>query len=396
MRQSNANRRLAGLVVGAVLLVSGCGSTGSGVDPVSEAMTRTLGQIRTDQGEPWGVSVPGLAAAAIVTPGDEESLRSDVSGAADPPGDAPLAADDRFHVGSITKTFTAALIMQLDQSGDLSLDDTVDTWLDYPGGADVTVEMLLGHTSGLPDFSGMPGHRRSATPEESIALAATGTPLFRPGERWSYSNTNYIMLGVIAEAVTGVAWEEQVRERFFEPLSLTDTYVWEGTARPPTVAGSRMSCGEPGEPRCVPRPGFTVVPVTDGFDWTVAWSAGAIVSTPADLATWMDALVAGDVLDSEHRALMTTPTPQSVEALAELPPFGRLRWSGAGLGLLQYEVSGFGTGWGHEGNINGFVSNAVHMTESGHSVAVTSNFLQTDAFAALGDLVAAVGAVSKD
>lgn len=130
--------------------------------------------------------------------------------------------------------------------------------------------------------------------------------------------------------------------------------------------------------------------MTDGFDWTVAWSAGAIVSTPADSATWLDALVAGDVLDAQHRELMTTPTPQSEIALAELPPFGNLTWSAASLGLFRYDIAGVGFGWGHEGNINGFVSNAVHMAESGDTVVVASNFLQTDAFAALGDLVAAV------
>ena len=390
------NRLLTVLAAGVLLLVAGCSTSGTEVDPVSQAMSATLTEIRVDQGRPWGVTVPGIAAAAIVTSGSPESLRSEVSGAGDPPGDTPLGAGARFHIGSITKTFTAALIMQLDQSGELSLDDPVSRWLEYPGGADVTIAMLLGHTSGLPDFSDLPGHRRAATPEESIVLAATGEPLFAPGTQWSYSNTNYIMLGLIAEAVTGATWEDQIRARFFEPLSLTDTYVWEGTARPPTVAGSRMRCGEPGEPACVPRPGFTLVPVTDGFDWTVAWSAGAIVSTPADTARWLDALLAGDVLDAEHRELMTTPTPQSVEVLAKLPSFGNVTWSAAGLGMFQYDISGVGTGWGHEGNINGFVANAVHMTESGQSIVVASNFLQTDAFAALGDLVAAVDAAAAE
>jgi D-alanyl-D-alanine carboxypeptidase len=369
---------------------AGCGASDTTDTSVSEAVSVTMEQIRVDQGQPWGVEIPGLAAAVRLGPQAQRRSFRLVSGVADPPRETPLVDDDRFHVGSITKTFTAALIMQLDQSGRLSLDDTIDTWFDYPGGDGVTVEMLLGHTSGLPDFSDMPGHRRTATPRESIALAATGQPLFEPGTQWSYSNTNYILLGLIAEEVTGRTWEEELQVRFFEPLALEDTYIWTGDAMPPTADGSRMQCGEKDEPTCVPRPGFAIVPVTDGFDWTVAWSAGAIVSTPADIATWLDALVAGDVLDAQHRELMTTPTPQSEIALAELPPFGNLTWSAASLGLFRYDIAGVGFGWGHEGNINGFVSNAVHMAESGDTVVVASNFLQTDAFAALGDLVAAV------
>lgn len=393
MRRISTRVRI-GAAVSVLLLVaaasSGCSSSADANSAVSQALTETLTQIRAEQGEPLAITLPGVAAAALTKSGDKQILSSEVSGPANPPGDTPLLADERFHIGSLTKTFTAALIMQLDQAGQLSLSDPISTWLDYPGGENITVEMLLGHTSGLPDFSEMSGQSRTATPQESIALAATGTPLFAPGSEWAYSNTNYTMLGVIAEEVTGKPWADEVQQRFFEPLGLSNTYVWQGTEQPPTADGSRLSCGEEGEPKCVQQPGFTVLPVTDGFDWTVAWSAGAVVSTPADVVTWMQALVVGDVLDAEHRQLMTTPTPQSQAALAQLPPYGSLTWTGAGLGLLQYEIAGQGVGWGHSGGINGFTSNAVHMTNSGQTVAVTSNFQQTETYSALGALVTAV------
>ena len=105
------------------------------------------------------------------------------------------------------------------------------------------------------------------------------------------------MLGVIAERVTGSTWAEQVRSRFLEPLALTSTYVWDGKTQPPTVDGSRLDCGYRGEPKCVKQPGFNIVPVADGFDWSVAWSAGAVVSTSTDLARWVNALIDGNVLD---------------------------------------------------------------------------------------------------
>ncbi len=379
----------------AATLAVACSSQPDSAGSVESALDETVIQIRSSQGEPWGITLPGLAAAAIAGPDDGDRVPRVVSGSSDPPGNTELIPSDRFHVGSVTKTFTAALIMQLDQSGELSLSDPISNWIRYPGGSKITVEMLLGHTSGIPDFSELPGRKRTDTPEQSIALASRTKRLFAPGSQWSYSNTNYTMLGVIAERATGATWADQVRSRFFEPLALSETYVWEGEPRPRTVDGSRLNCGYPGEPKCVQRPGFEIVPVTDGSDWTVAWAAGAIVSTPSDLARWIDQLVGGEVLDAEHRRLLTSPTPQSIEALSGSPSYGAVRWTGGSLGLLRYEIDGQGTGWGHEGSINGFVSNVVRMDESGRSVAVASNFLQTDSFAALGELVTAVNDAAR-
>jgi len=298
---------------------------------------------------------------------------------------------DRFHIGSITKTFTAALILQLDQERRLSLDDPISTWFDFPGGNRITVRMLLGHTSGIADFTDDPGYRAKQEPADLISIAARLPPVFAPGESWAYSNTNYTMLGVVSEQVTGRSWGEEVEARFLTPLGLTDTYLWQGRARPRTVDGSRVACGAAGEPDCDPaRSGLALIPIPDGPDWTIAWSAGGLVSTPADVARWMRALVAGNVLDSRRRALMTTATPQSIAALRTLPAFGNLRWTGAGLGLFRYEVERRGTGWGHEGLIDGFTANAAHMIDAGMTVAVTSNFQMTDSFTALGEIVAAL------
>ena len=372
-----------------LLLMAACSDQPGTTGQVETVLRDAVEQIRATQDQAYGIVVPGLAAAAIIDGDDSTPVPAVASGAANPPGDTPLTTADRFLVGSITKTFTAALIMQLDQSGQLSLADPISNWISFPNGQNITLAMLLGHTSGIPSFDDLPGHTRDATPEQSIALAAQHPPLFPPGASWSYSNTNYVILGVIAGQVTRSTWDDEIRRRFFEPLQLNDTYVWTGTGKPPTASGSVLECTRAGEPSCA------IVPVTDGFNWIAAWASGSVVSTPSDVARWMKALLAGDVLDAAHLALLTTATPQSVAVLSAKPAFGPLRWTGDGLGLLRYEIEGQGTGWGHEGGIEGFVANVVHMNDSNRIVAMASNFETVDAFEVIGRLVVATGTLDR-
>ncbi len=362
---------------------------------VETELDSVVAELRAAGTETWGVPVPGLAAAVMAEDLGDRPV-SVVSGSADPPGDLPLEVSDRFHVGSATKTFTAALIMKLDEEGKLSLDDPISRWIDYENGSNITVEMLLAHTSGIPDFVGVSGRSPEDTPEDSISFVAQSSADFEPGEGWNYSNTNYIMLGLIAEQVAGKPWEDLIVDQFVEPLGLTDTYVWTGEPRGPSVDGSRMACSKPGEPECdPPERDIDLLAVTDGFDWKVAWSAGAIVSTPSDLARWVRELVSGDVLDAEHRELLTTPTPQSVESLMGAQTAnsgsgasgGSMEWTGYSLGLCRFEVPDEGVGWGHTGVIDGFVSNVAHMVDSGYTVSLTSNFEYFDMRDGLGNIV---------
>lgn len=382
MRRTVGTRR--GVLTILLLVVVSLGAcTDERVSRPGDELSATLIQIRQSNASAWDVEVPGIGASVGSGTGEVVSA---VSGAADPPGATALQSGDRFHVGSVTKTFTAALILMLDQEGKLSLDSPISNWIQYPGGDEITVRMLLGHTSGIPDFTDSPDLTRRENPEQAVALAAEMSPLFAPGASWSYSNTNYTMLGMISEIVSSESWERQVVAKFIEPLDLDSTYLWSGTPQGPTVTGSRQACGYPSEPECIPTPGLATLPVVDGEDWTLAWAAGSLVSTPADLANWMAQLVGGDVLDDEHRRLMMTATPQSEIALANLPAFGPTRWSGMGLGLMRYEVDGVGSAWGHEGTINGFVANAAYFTKPQVAVAVTSNFAMADSFAALGQV----------
>jgi D-alanyl-D-alanine carboxypeptidase len=388
---------LAGLV--AVCAIAACGDGGGseiaagGVDPPAE-LTAELGEIRELQGAPWGVTVPGLAATVTAGDGDELGSTTAVSGEADPPGTTPLSQDDRFHVGSVTKTFTAALIMQLDQDGLLSLDDSISNWVDLPDGDAITVEMLLGHTSGLPEYYELPGGSDETTPEQAIALVADAPLLATPGSAFSYANTNYLLLGSIAERVTDSTWEQEIRNRFIEPFGLADTYVWTGEAQGPTITGARSECDYEGEPSCEPPRPLPLAPVVDSTFWANSWAAGALVSTPADLARWMRALVMGEVVDRDHVDLMTTPSPESIESFAELPLAGPLRLVGMGQGLATYEIDGLGTGFGHNGQVPGFVSNVAHLPDASLTVAVAANFEQADNLELLGQV--AVAATTAD
>ena len=360
--------------------------------PCPPTLESLLVNLRESQGAPWGITVPGLAAAVVTGVADHLEVVEAVSGSSNPPANTPLELGDRFHVGSVTKTFIAALIMQLVQEGKLSLSDPISRWITFPDGDTITVSMLMGHTSGIRSSDELPGFTRLLSPEQCIALAAAVPLVFAPGSSWAYSNTNYAILGVIAEKTSGSTWENALRERFFIPLGLHDTYVWSGHAEGSTVDGSRLNCGASGESPCVPGPGFTLVAEDDGFAWTVAGAAGALVSTPADIARWMNALVGGNVVDKQHLDLMITPTPQSVEVLALLPKFGSMRWTGVGLGLFCFEIDGVGTGYGHSGLINGFTANVAHVPAIGVTVGFTSNFQQINSIEALGDLIIHVAA----
>jgi len=352
-------------------------------------LTATLDGLRTTLVAPWGVTVPGIAATVTTNEDDQVGETTAVSGVADPPGTSPLTDRDRFHVGSVTKTFTAALIMQLDQDGELSLDDSISNWVDFPDGDAITVEMLLGHTSGIPEFFELPGATDDMTAQEAIDLAAGAEPLSEPGAAFSYANPNYLLLGFIAEAVTGSTWAQEVQTRFFEPLGLTDTYVWTGEAQGPTITGARSECDYEGEASCDPPRPLPLVPVVDSTFWANVWAAGALVSTPADLARWMRALVMGEVVDRDHVDLMTTPSPESIQSFAELPPAGPLRLVGMGHGLATYEIDGLGTGFGHNGQVPGFVSNVAHLPDASLTVAVAANFEQADNLELLGQVAVA-------
>jgi D-alanyl-D-alanine carboxypeptidase len=176
-----------------------------------------------------GEGAPGALAVVRTRSG----IRSAASGFASRRPRIAMAADDRFVVGSITKTFVATAVLQLVAEGKLRLDDPVERWLPglVPNGRAITIRELLDHTSGLFDYvDDKPFVRtliahpaRFWPPRRLVAVATSHPPLFPPGQGWWYSNTNYILLGLIAEAAGGTTIQRQLEQRLFGPLHLSET-----------------------------------------------------------------------------------------------------------------------------------------------------------------------------
>ena len=212
-----------------------------------------------------------------------------------------LAPDDRFRIASVTKAFTDAVVMELVEEGMLPLDDTVEDWA--PGllaeGDSITVRQLLGHTSGLPDYTKDDGFIEAfvagedLTPRQIVSFVSSEPLAFEPGTTYEYSDTDNIVLGLIIEFATGSSYEEELRTRVLEPLDLQDTVLPEGTAMPdPHARGYQYEPGSEGggEPEDV----FTAL------DPSAAWASGALVSTPSNLSRFFGDLLSGQLIGEEE------------------------------------------------------------------------------------------------
>lgn len=296
---------------------------------------------------------------------------------------SPMPWNARFRIGSFTKPFVAATLLQLVGEHRVALQDTVDRWL--PGvvrghgndGRRITVRELLQHTSGLPDYlqpSTLPwvfdreGFLRNRfttiTPAQAVALAMRFPPNFPPGTQWRYSNTNYILAGMIIQRITGHTWQQEVQSRIVQPLGLHDTYT------PVTSAGIPGPHAE-GYER-FPGPGATPEDPKFGepVDVTVqnpsyAGAAGEIISSTDDANRFLKALVTGRVLRPAQLAEMETTVPASEF---------QSNWPGAryGLGLLWIPNS-CGGSWAHGGDIPGFQTRNGVSADGSRSVTVSMN-----------------------
>ncbi len=262
----------------------------------------------------------------------------------------PMRYSDRLRVGSVTKTFTAAVILQLVDEGVLVLDDPADDWVaDLELGAGVTIRRLLNHTSGLYNYTDdaafLASVAESATPREVIAFARAHGQVFEPGTSWLYSNTGYYVLGLVIEAATGSPYHEVVRERLLDPLGLADSFFEDFE---PVVGG--MADGHVGG-----REG------TDLIHMSWAWAAGGLVSTGDDLCRWADALFAGDVVPATLLGEMLEPDVASVLAHDDY-----------GLGIMRRTQSGTYLA-GHTGSTMGFRGELFFDLETGACVALLTN-----------------------
>lgn len=278
-----------------------------------------------------------------------------------------MEATDRYRIASVTKTFVATIVLQLAAEGRLRLGDPVDRWLPglVPNGRSITLHELLNHTSGLFNYdqdrawvkSRIVHPGRSWSPQELVAIATSHRPLFPPGTSWSYSSTNYILLGLVIEAVTGTKLERQLHERLFKPLALASTSYPAGTA----IEG-RVAHGYLGSAPGLPIPAGQLLDVTSILSPS-AWGAGQIVSNADDLTRFFAALLEGRLLLAAQLAAMKTRVIGFHDELGVRVEYT----ANYGLGL-RIEHTACGTVYGHDGEVPGY-HNIVWATANGRRVA---------------------------
>ena len=358
-----------------LLTMWSCGGESSSENDLQEQVQGAVAQFRAQCSGLEQAIVPG-ASAAVVNVGRPPVIA--ISGSANLEKNGDILEDDLFHAGSITKTFTAAWIMQLDQEGLLSINDRVSDYLSFPRGGEITLRQLLAHTSGITSFTSMQEfpvwyeENPYPTPSEVLEFMKQHPyQSFEPGQEYEYSNSNYYLLGLIGELVTGEPWHEEIRNRFLDPYQLSSTYIYGLEQGPASRVQGYTACPEPYcEPACFKKAG-------NDSEYRLGWAAGAIVSTPHDLAIWMEALVSGPVLEESRRREMQIISPQSAAAMKETGEYFNFN-KGVGLCLFQFYLPEFGFGWGHEGQIGGFGNIVAYFSDMGIGVALSANEVSSD------------------
>jgi D-alanyl-D-alanine carboxypeptidase len=291
-------------------------------------------------------------------------------------GSEPVQVDDHIRIGSVTKTWTGTVVLQLVDEGALRLDDPIATYRpDVPNGQNITIEQLLTMRSGLGNYSTSYELNRTQdtapetvfTPEELLAIGLAEPPEFPPGEGFFYSNTNYVLLGRIIEQITGNPLETEFDRRILTPLGMTaSSFPTTSSALPAPhphgyTYGTNVETIDTNvlspEKQAAARAG-TLAPldVTYGNpSW--AWSAGAGISTTDDLATYVQALVGGGLLSDAMQAARL----DSIRAVDPADP------QGAGYGLA---LARFGPFYGHTGELPGFNTFAAYDPERGITIVV--------------------------
>jgi D-alanyl-D-alanine carboxypeptidase len=306
------------------------------------------------------VVVAAGSPGALVLVDDGPSRYEAASGLAVLRGRVPLEVRDRFRIGSITKTFVAVVVLQLVDEHRIRLGDSVERWLPglVPEGGRITVRELLAHRSGLADYAGdaaflrqtLAQPRRLWTPGELVRVALAKGPVARPGERFAYASTNYILLGMVVERATGTSLERQLRDRVFVPLGLQNTSFAPSTR----IQGGYAHGYAPSEHDGIVG-GLATARDRSKVGTTWAWAAGSIVSTAPDLSRFLAALLQDRLLPPRLLELMR-------------PELG----ARYGLGLAAFRTP-CGPAIGHTGALLGTVSAALSTADGRHRVVAMSN-----------------------
>lgn len=276
-------------------------------------------------------------------------------GMADVDSKRPIDETTVFRIGSITKQFAAAVVLQMAAEGKLKLDDPIARFLpSYPNGAAITVQQLLNHTSGIQSYTGIPGWMVESKTNKAYSTTALIAEfkdmpaVTSPGETFAYNNSGYVLLGALIEAISGRPWHEEVERRLTKPLGLTSLRYGVGEASVATMAKGHTDFGG------------TVIP-SRLIHMSVPGAAGALIGSAGDLAKWHDALHHGKVVPAPYYARMIAPT---------VLPDGKTEQYGFGIApgtLRDVPVVG------HGGGIFGFSSDSVYVPSADVSVTVLTN-----------------------
>jgi len=310
----------------------------------------------------------GGAVAAVITP---ECGRW-VGAVGEAEAGVALEAGRLLRIGSVTKTFTAATTLTLVADGLVSLDDTLDGFVaGFPNGHVISIRQLLNHTAGTFDIvedgdfmaEARANPSRVYTPAELVSVAAAHAPAFEPGAGWGYSNTNYLLLGLVIEAATGQSAAAAIRERALTAAGLERTYLEGAEELPEALA-----------------PGYdaTGTDVTGLLPPTIRWTAGAMVTEVGDTATWIATLARGDLLPAAEQAAMLTSVPIGAGERA------------CGLGIFFLEIEGVGPAMGHSGSTPGYHAIALYVPALDAAAVAIINRDGADPNRVAGALLAAV------
>jgi D-alanyl-D-alanine carboxypeptidase len=370
IRRHHNVRRLALVTVAAaavVLLLKPESASGSGDGQHSLVAGRLAQELQTRIPEAAGGRatlqrivrrlVAGGAPGAVAFVRSPGSAGGVAAGYADLGTRTPMRANDGFRIASVTKTFVATVVLELEAEHRLDIDDPVERWLPglVPNGDVITIRELLTHTSGLFDYAADDAHTQAViadpgrrwSPHELLSVAFAHSPLFRPGTSWFYSSTNYVVLGLVVEALTGRPLGQELQARILDPLQLEATSFDVDVAIHDPFAHGYLG----------PHPGLpiaagTLLDITTLLSPSFGWGAGNMASNAADVTRFFVALLRGQLLPPAQLAEMKT---------------GSLANSDYGLGLRKAHTS-CGTAYGHEGDFPGY-RNAVWVTRDGRRAA---------------------------
>lgn len=331
--------------------------------------------------------IPGATAAIAI---GEAPVVTVASGYADIEAGQPMSPDALMPAASIGKTFVSAWALALEQEGRLDLDAPISRWFAarpwfarLPNGPAITVRMLLTHTSGLIDHAWNPAYLSDFfartkgdpdnifTPEELVGYVLDRKPLFAAGRGYNYSDTNYILAGLIFEQVAGATYYDEIRRRFFTPLGLTETVSSDRRRYPRLVNGYLREK----TPLLLPEKSFVdgAMFVNPGVEFT----GGGVMSTSGDLVRWGRALYSGRALPKPYlNELIATPAIPAHEDGAY------------GLGVTVRDLPKIGRVWGHSGTMPYYSSVMAYVPDRQIAVAMMANRTRFDRAPALIGLIA--------